>query len=66
MALSGFNIDKALFGDMKKINKMMEKEDADLVKIQKRMAGFRKKFEEEMEKFDFESIFKKADIPGYR
>ncbi|MDO9537197.1 MAG: hypothetical protein Q7J68_02640 [Thermoplasmata archaeon] len=67
MALCGFNIDKALFGDMKRINKMMEKEDSDLTKVQKRMAGFKRKFDEEMEKFDFDSIFKKSDnIPGYR
>jgi len=67
MAISGFNIDKALFGDMRGIKKMMEKEDADLSKVQKRMAGFKRKFEDELEKFDLESIFKKSEhIPGYR
>ncbi len=67
MALSGFDINKALFGDMRGIHKMMEKEDADLAKVQKRMAGFKRKFEEEMQRFDLDSIFKKSDhIPGYR
>lgn len=67
MALSGFDINKSLFSEMKKINKMLEKEDADLSKIQKRMATVRRKFDEDMERFDFESIFRKSDhIPGYR
>lgn len=67
MALSGFDINKGLFSEMKKINKMLEKEDADLSKIQKRMATVRRKFDEDMERFDFDSIFRKSDhIPGYR
>jgi hypothetical protein len=67
MGLSGFDINRALFGDMKGIQKMMAKEDADLAKVQKRMAGFRKKYEDEMQRFDVESIFKKSvHIPGYR
>jgi len=67
MALSGFDINKSLFGEMKRVNKMLEKEDADLSKIHKRMATVKRKFDEEMERFDFESIFRKSDnIPGYR
>ena len=67
MALSGFDINKALFSEMKRVNKMLEKEDADLSKIQKRMATIKRKFDEDMERFDFESIFRKSDhIPGYR
>jgi hypothetical protein len=67
MALSGFDINKALFGEMKKVNKMLAKEDADLAKVHKRMATVKRKFDEEMERFDFESIFRKSDnIPGYR
>jgi chromosome segregation ATPase len=67
MALSGFDINKGLFGEMKRVNKMLEKEDADLSKIQKRMATIKRKFDEDMERFDFESIFRKSDhIPGYR
>jgi hypothetical protein len=67
MALSGFDINKSLFGEMKKVNKMLEKEDADLAKVHKRMATVKRKFDEEMERFDYESIFKKSDnIPGYR
>lgn len=67
MALSGFDINKSLFGEMKRVNKMLEKEDADLSKIQKRMATVKRKFDEDMERFDFESIFRKSDhIPGYR
>jgi chromosome segregation ATPase len=67
MALSGFDINKSLFSEMKRVNKMLEKEDADLSKIQKRMATVKRKFDEDMERFDFESIFRKSDhIPGYR
>ncbi len=67
MALSGFDINKSLFSEMKKVNKMLEKEDADIAKVHKRMATVKRKYDEEMERFDFESIFKKADnIPGYR
>lgn len=66
MALSGYDIDKGLFKEMKRINKLLEKEDADLPKLQKRMAAFRGKFKEEMERFDLESAFKKTEIPGYR
>jgi len=67
MALSGFDINKGLFSEMKRVNKMLEKEDADLSKIQKRMATVKRKFDEDMERFDFESIFRKSDhIPGYR
>jgi hypothetical protein len=67
MALSGFDINKSLFEEMKRVTKMLEKEDADLSKIQKRMATIKRKFDEDMERFDFESIFRKSDhIPGYR
>jgi chromosome segregation ATPase len=67
MALSGFDINKGLFSEMKRVNKMLEKEDADLSKIQKRMVTVKRKFDEDMERFDFESIFRKSDhIPGYR
>ena len=67
MALSGFSIDKALFNDVKKIRKLMDKKDIELSKIKKRMSTFTRKFDDEMERFDFESIYKKAEhIPGYR
>ena len=67
MALSGFWIDKGLFNDVKKIRKLMDKKDIELSKIKKRMSTFTRKFDDEMERFDFESIYKKAEhIPGYR
>ena len=67
MALSGFGIDKGLFNDVKKIRKLMDKKDIELSKIKKRMSTFTRKFDDEMERFDFESIYKKAEhIPGYR
>lgn len=67
MALSGFSIDKALFNDVKKIRKLMENKDMELAKLKKRMSTFTRKFDDELEKFDFESIYKKAEhIPGYR
>ena len=67
MALSGFSIDKGLFNDVKKIKKMMDKKDLELAKLKKRMSTFTRKFDDELERFDFESIYKKAEhIPGYR
>jgi len=67
MALSGCDINKSLFSEMKKVHRMLEKEDADIAKVHKRMATVKRKFDEEMERFDYESIFRKADdIPGYR
>ena len=67
MALSGFSIDKGLFNDVKKIRKLMEKKDFELSKVKKRMSTFTRKFDDEMERFDMESIYKKAEhIPGYR
>ena len=67
MALSGFSIDKGLFNDVKKIRKLMDKKEIELSKIKKRMSTFTRKFDDEMERFDFESIYKKAEhIPGYR
>ena len=67
MALSGFSIDKGLFNDVKKIRKLMDKKDFELSKVKKRMSTFTRKFDDEMERFDFESIYKKAEhIPGYR
>ncbi len=67
MALSGFGIDKGLFNDVKRIRKLMEKKDMELSKLKKRMSTFTRKFDDEMERFDFESIYKKAEhIPGYR
>jgi hypothetical protein len=65
MALSGYDIDKGLFKEMRRINKILEKGEEDLVKAQKRMVSFRARFKEEMERFDLEKAFKKADIPGY-
>ncbi len=67
MALSGFDINKSLFSEMKKVNRMLAKDDADIAKVHKRMATVKRKYDEEMERFDYESIFKKSDnIPGYR
>jgi hypothetical protein len=67
MALSGFDINKTLFNDVKKLRQMMEKKDVELSKLKKRLERLERKFEDEMERFDFESIFQKSeDIPGYR
>jgi hypothetical protein len=67
MALSGFDINKALFSDVKRIRKMMEKKDVELPKLRKRKERLERKFEDEMERFDYESIHQKSkDIPGYR
>jgi len=67
MALSGFDINKSLFSDVKKMRKMMEKKDVELSKLKKKLENLERKFEDEMERFDYESIFKKSDdIPGYR
>jgi hypothetical protein len=67
MALSGFDINKSIFTDTKRIKKMIAKEDVDLAKVRKSMERLESKFDDEMERFDYESIFKEShDIPGYR
>lgn len=67
MALSGFDINKTLFSDVKRIRKMMGKKDVELTKLRKRKERLERKFEDEMERFDYESIYQKSeDIPGYR
>jgi len=67
MALSGFDINKSLFSDVKRIRKMISDKDVELTKLRKRKERLERKFEDEMERFDFESIYKKGDdIPGYR
>lgn|GEM_PF-1255665 len=67
MALSGFDINKTLFNDVKKLRQMMEKKDVELSKLKKRLERLERKFEDEMERFDYDSIFQKSeDIPGYR
>lgn len=66
MSLNGFDFDKSLFKDIERARKAMEKKDADIGKLKKRMARLDNKFEEEMERFDFSSVYsKKKDIPGY-
>ena len=40
---------------------------SELGKIKKKMNSLDKKYEEELERFDFKSIYdKKQDLPGYR
>ena len=67
MMLNGFDFDKSLIKDIERTRKEMEKKDAELGKLKKRMGRLERKFEEELERFDFSSIYsKKKDIPGYR
>ncbi|MCK4266258.1 MAG: hypothetical protein KAX31_03190, partial [Thermoplasmata archaeon] len=67
MAMSGFDINKSIFSDTKKLKTMLGKKDVELSKVKKRMERLESKFDDEMERFDYESIFKKKDdIPGYR
>ena len=66
MMLTGFDFDKSLIRDVDKLKKMMEAKEFELGKVKKKMTSLDKKFEEELERFDFKSIYeKKQDIPGY-
>ena len=66
MMLTGFDFDKSLLRDVDKLKKMMEAKEFELGKVKKKMTSLDKKFEEELERFDFKSIYnKKQDIPGY-
>ncbi len=66
MMVNGFDFDKSLIKDVEKLKKMMEKKDSELSKIRKKMNTLDKKYEEELERFDFKSIYeKKQDLPGY-
>ncbi|MCK4757218.1 MAG: hypothetical protein KAS67_02075 [Thermoplasmata archaeon] len=66
MVLSGFGFDKSLLKDVEKLRKMMDKKDSEIAKIKKKMNSLEKKFDEELERFDFGSIYeKKTDIAGY-
>lgn len=66
MIIKGFDFDKSLLKDIERVKDMMDKKDSEVTKIKKRMDRLDKKFEEELERFDFKSIYeKKKDIPGY-
>jgi len=66
MMLTGFDFDKSLLRDVDKLKKMMEIKEFELGKVKKKMTSLDKKFEEELERFDFKSIYeKKENIPGY-
>ncbi len=66
MMLTGFDFDKSLLRDVDKLKTMMEDKEFELGKVKKKMTSLDKKFEEELERFDFKSIYeKKRDIPGY-
>ncbi len=66
MMLTGFDFDKSLLRDVDKLKKMLEAKEFELAKVKKKMNSLDKKFEEELERFDFKSIYeKKQDIPGY-
>lgn len=67
MMLNGFDFDKSLIRDIDRVKKMMEKKDMEIRKLKTRMDRLDRKFEDEMERFDFASVYnKKKDIPGYR
>ena len=59
MMLTGFDFDKSLLRDVDKLKKMMEAKEFELGKVKKKMTSLDKKFEEELERFDFKSIYEK-------
>lgn len=66
MMLTGFDFDKSLIRDVDKLKKLIDAKEFELSKVKKKMSTLDKKFEEELERFDFKSIYnKKRDIPGY-
>ena len=60
------DFDKSLLRDIERLKKAMGKKDAKVSNLNKRMERLDRKFEDELERFDFKSVYsKKKDIPGY-
>jgi len=67
LGMGGFEFDGSLPEEIKRIKAMLNKEDAEMSKVRKRKETLDKRFENELQKFDMNSVYsKKKDIPGYR
>ena len=67
LGMGGFEFDGSLPEEIRKIKAMLDKEDAEMAKVRKRKETLDKRFENELQKFDMNSVYsKKKDIPGYR
>lgn len=67
LAINGYNVDRGLFKEVKNLKEQLGKPDIELHKLKKKKQTLDERFNSEMEKFDFESMFsKQKDIPGYR
>jgi hypothetical protein len=67
LGMGGFEFDGSLPEEIKRIRAMLNKEDAEMSKVRKRKETLDKRFENELQKFDMNSVYsKKKDIPGYR
>lgn len=67
LGMGGFEFDGSLPEEIKRIKAMLNKDDAEMSKVRKRKETLDKRFENELEKFDMNTVYsKKKDIPGYR
>lgn len=66
MAMNGVAYSTRIIDQIKEVEEMLE-DKKDLKDIKKKMAVLRKKYSEEMERYDIEKIHeRKAHLPGYR
>jgi chromosome segregation ATPase len=67
LALAGVEVDDALPREIDKLRANSVKDDADLPELRRTKEALDKRFDEELKRFDLESIWsKKREIPGYR
>ena len=67
LALAGVEVDDALPRDIEKLRATAVKDDADLSELRRTKEALDKRFDEELKRFDLETIWsKKREIPGYR
>ncbi|MEW5937974.1 MAG: hypothetical protein AB1665_09210 [Candidatus Thermoplasmatota archaeon] len=66
LALSGYEFDRTIFTEIKRLANLLEREDVEMAKIQKRKERLDKRFEDEVGRLDWEALYlKKGEIPGY-
>jgi chromosome segregation ATPase len=67
LALAGVEVDDALPRDIERLRANAVKDDADLSELRRTKDALDKRFDEELKRFDLETIWsKKREIPGYR
>jgi len=67
LALAGVEVDDSLPREIEKVRSAALKQEADLAELRRTKEALDKRFDEELKRFDLESIWsKKREIPGYR